>query len=121
MSRQDIMLVVLGVGTLAMLITFWRAHRDSLIQFNAMDLIMENGKVSKIALAFMLVLAVTTWIMIDLQINGKMTEGYLTTYGAMWVLPLVAKVVFNKNEMPSVTSSSTVFQQTTETTEVKQP
>jgi hypothetical protein len=80
------------------------------------DLIMEDGKVSRIALAFMLVLGVTTWVMIDLQVSGKMSEGYLTTYGAMWVLPLVAKVVFNQQSPPagtSLTSSTTVTQETT--------
>lgn len=82
----------------AILASFWFAHRSKNFEFNAFDLLMENGKVSKIAVAFMGVLAVTTWIMVDLQITGKMTEGYLTTYGAMWVTPLIARVVFNKQE-----------------------
>lgn len=102
--KNDLMLALLGIGFLCLLASFWRAHRRKDFEFSAFDLVMENGKVSKIALAFMVVLCVTTWIMIDLQIKGKMTEGYLTSFGAMWVFPLVAKVVFGKNEMPGITT-----------------
>lgn len=92
------MQLFLGLSLIAILVSFWRAHHSQNFEFNAFDLLMENGRVSKIAVAFMGVLAVTTWVVIDLQITGKMTEGYLTTYGAMWVTPLVAKVVFNKQD-----------------------
>lgn len=92
------MQVFLGLALIGIFVSFWRAHHSKTFEFNAFDLLMENGRVSKIAVAFMGVLAVTTWVIVDLQITGKMTEGYLTTYGAMWVTPLVAKVVFNKQE-----------------------
>lgn len=114
MTPRCIMLAVLGLAALAVLLSIWRAHRDALLQFNAFDLIMENGRVSKIALAFMLVLGVTTWAFVYLTIQGKMTEGLFLAYGAMWVAPLVAKVVFNKTDMPGTTSSTTLVQQTTE-------
>lgn len=89
---------VLICAIVAIIASFWRAHRDPRFHFNAFDLIMENGRVSKIAVAFMGVLMVTTWIMVDLQVNGKLTEGYFTIYGTMWVSPLIAKVVFNKTD-----------------------
>lgn len=94
------MQIFLVLGLIAIFVSFWRAHHSKTFEFNAFDLLMENGKVSKIAVAFMGVLAVTTWVIVDLQITGRMTEGYLTTYGAMWVTPLVARVVFNKQESP---------------------
>lgn len=102
--KIDWMLIILAVAGLFMIVSFWRAHKKAGFDFNAFDLIMENGKVSKIALAFMVVLGVTTWVIVDLQIKDKLTEGYFTTYGMMWVFPLVAKVVFNKTEMPSGTT-----------------
>ena len=107
-------LLVLGLAFIVL--TLWRAHLGRTNPLNAFDLVMEDGKLSRVAFAFMLVLGVTTWIMIDLQIKGKMTEGYLTSFGAMWVLPLVAKFVFGKTEMPGITSSTKVFEQTTEVT-----
>ncbi len=105
--KPDLMQIILGIAALLVIVSFWRAHRKAGFDFDAFDLIMENGKVSKIALAFMVVLAVTTWVVVDLQIKGNLTEGYFTTYGAMWVIPLVAKVVFNKTEMPNVTGTTT--------------
>ena len=90
------MLIVLGIGCLCVLMSFWIAHRSHRIDFNAFDLIMENGRVSKIALAFMLVLCVSCWVVVDQQINGRLTEGTFGLWLTAWVTPLVAKVVFNK-------------------------
>ena len=103
--KPDWMLIILGCAAALIALSVWRAHRASGNTFDAFDLIMEDGKVSKIALAFMLVLAVTTWIVVDLTIKGKLTEGIFTMYGTFWVVPLVAKVVFNK---PDAASAGTV-------------
>ena len=107
LSHIDPMHVILAIGLLLLFVSFWRAHRKHGIAFDAFDLIMVDGKVDRIAMAFMLVLAVTTWIVIDLQITGRLSEGYFTTYGLMWVGPLVARVVFNKTDMPAGTMTST--------------
>lgn len=101
MTARYIMGVLLACAALLVLLTFWRAHRDSLTQFNAFDLIMESGRVSRIALCFMVAFAVTTWVIVYLALRDKLTEGYLTSYGVMWVAPLVARVIFNKNEPPT--------------------
>lgn len=87
-------------------ISLWRAHSRADIEFNLLDLLMENGRVSKIAVAFMLVLGVTTWVTIHLTLSGRLTEGYLGLYLGAWVVPLIAKVVFNKTEAPSLTKEA---------------
>lgn len=110
-APRDIMLGVLALAACVALLLVWRAHRDSLSQFNALDLIMENGRVSKIAFTFMVAFAVTTWALAYLAVTGKLTEGYFTAYGVMWVGPLTAKLVFNKNDPPGATST-TIIQQT---------
>ena len=116
MSRSDVMLVILASVAVIVILLLWRAQRDQMKAFNVFDLIMENGRVSKIAFSYMVVLAVTTWTEVYLTIQGKMTEGLFLAYGAMWVAPLVAKIVFNKTEPPSNTTVTTVTQQTTEVT-----
>lgn len=113
MIRLNPMIIVLAVACLCIVVSFWRAHRNHAFTFDAFDLVMENGKVSKIAVAFMLVLGVTTWVIIDQQIAGKLTEGMFGLYGGMWVLPLVAKVVFNKTEMPGTTTVASMITTTT--------
>jgi len=117
--RLDPMVIVLAVACLCIVVSFWRAHRNHAFTFDAFDLVMENGKVSKIAVAFMLVLGVTTWVIIDQQIAGKLTEGMFGLYGGMWVMPLVAKVVFAKTEMPSTTTVASMT--TTTTATVQEP
>lgn len=72
--------------------SFYQAHKDPANQFNVFDLLLDRGKVSKMAFAFMVTLGVTSWIMIRLTVSGKLTEGYFTAYGLMWVAPLVAKL-----------------------------
>lgn len=96
--------LILGLAVIA--ISIWNAQRNK-IHFDLFDLVMENGKVSKTAVAFMLVLAVTTWVVVVLVYKDKMTEGYLGLYGAMWVTPLVARVVFSKPDAPSVSTFTT--------------
>jgi len=103
-------MVALILGLVVIAISVWNAQKNN-VSFDLFDLIIENGRVSKTAVAFMLVLLVTTWIMIVLVYRNGMTEGYLGIYGSMWVAPLVARVVFGKSEMPSTST----FKSTTET------
>lgn len=114
--KIDWMLTILVGGAVLVAWSFWHAQRKPGFDFDMFDLIMENGKVSKIAFTFMSAFAVTTWILVDLQMKGKMTEGYLTTYGAMWVASLVAKVVFNKQEAAPGTTITTKIESTEKTT-----
>jgi len=90
--------IVLAVAVAAIVASFWQAHKKPSFDFNAFDLIMSKGKVDKIAVAFMLVLILSSWVIVDLQVNGRLTEGYFAIYTEAWITPLVAKVVFNKTE-----------------------
>jgi hypothetical protein len=102
MTPREWMLVVLAVAALAVLVSFWREHHNSLAKFNVFDLVMENGRVSKISVSYMLVLGVSTWVIVNQEISGKLTEGIFGMWLAAWVSPLVARVVFGKTEMPTV-------------------
>ena len=85
-----------GLALLFVILIFawilYRWHRSDK-KFDLSDLLMENGHVSKIAVAFMLTLLVTSWIMIYLTSMGKLTEGYLTIYAGAWIAPIVARIV----------------------------
>jgi len=114
--KIDWMVTILAVAAALVVVSFWRAHSRPGFDFNAFDLIMENGKVSKIALAFMLVLGVSTWVIITQQIKDKLTEGMFGLWLGAWVTPLVAKVVFGKSEMPEVGTITTTKIESTEKT-----
>lgn len=72
--------------------SFLRAHRDPAFRLDLFDLVMNDGRLSRIAVAFMVTLVATTWIMVRLTLDGKLTEGYFTGFGLMWVAPVVAKL-----------------------------
>jgi len=82
---------ILIIGTLFIVLSFYRAHRNPSFDFDLFDLIMENGKVSKAAVVFMGSFAAPTWIMPRLTIDGQLTEGYFAGYGAIWVAPVVTR------------------------------
>lgn len=77
--------------------SFYRAQRNQAFSFDLFDLVMENGRVSKLAVAFMTGLVVLSWIMIRLTISGKMTEGYVGLYGSIIIAPTIAKL-FSSND-----------------------
>ncbi len=95
MTIQPMQLILIFAFALIMF-SFWRAHKTKGFDFNAFDLVMSRGKVDKIAVSYMLVLGVSTWVMIDLQIKSQMTEGYFLAYIGAWVTPLVSKMAFGK-------------------------
>ena len=92
----------------------YRAHRrndGAFENFNILDLLLENGRVSRLACAFMATLVVTSWIMVRLTLDGKMTEGYLIGYGGMWVAPIVAKLFTPQPASSTMTATTTVTEQ----------
>lgn len=102
-----------GILFVALLLVWslYRAHRDVASSFNVLDLFMDRGRVSKMAFAFMTTLGVTSWIMVRLTTEGKLTEGYFAGYGVMWVAPLVAKL-FSVQSPSSMTTTTSMTQET---------
>jgi hypothetical protein len=99
LSRPVLMTAVLVLGVLFLFWSFWRAQKAE-YSFNALDLVMQDGKVSRIGTSYMIVLGVTTWIMVNLTLNGRLTEAYFMAYVTAWVAPLVARVVFGQTTPP---------------------
>ena len=81
-----------SIAVLGIIWSIYRLHRDPNNDFNMLALLMENGRVSKLSCIVMGAFSVTSWVMIALQLSGKMTEGFLTAYGALWVAPLVVRL-----------------------------
>ena len=67
---------------------------------------MQNGRVSRVACLVMGAFFVTSWIMIDLQAHGKMTEGYMGLYAGAWVAPLIASLM-NPSTATTTTATAT--------------
>lgn len=82
------------IVALAIAWSLYRAHRDQngLSAFNLFDLLMENGRVSRLACVFMGSFLVSSWVVVRVTIDGKMTDLLYAAYGTMWVAPIVAKL-----------------------------
>lgn len=108
-----------AILTIVVLMFGWsvmRAHRDPAFNFSMFDLIMENGRVSKVAVAFMASLAVTSWIVLRMTVDGKMDAGIFGAYGAMWVVPIVAKMLSPVPPPATTTTITATSIMATETT-----
>ena len=86
------MYAIFAAFTVIIGVSLWRFQRREGNDFDLLDLLMSNGRVSRMACAFSLALAVTSWIMLKLTIDQKMTEGYLGIYGGLWITPIISKM-----------------------------
>lgn len=78
----------------------WHQQRDPGSRFDLLDLVMESGRLSKAAVVMMGSFVVTTWMMFDLTIQGKMTETYFLQYGGLWIVPVIAKIWKGDGKVP---------------------
>lgn len=90
-----LVLAFVMVMATAVLIRLTKSH-DSTI--NLKDLLVgEDGTLSRSACVLIASFVVTTWGMIFMWLNDKMTEGYFTAYLGVWATPAVVKLVVNAN------------------------
>jgi len=90
--------IALAAVAILIAISLYRTNRDN-PDFNLVDLLMENKRVSKVSCLVMGSFGVHTWIMLYLTVHDKMSEGYLTIYGATWAAPLIVRL-FNPAPPP---------------------
>lgn len=81
-----------GVVLLIFAWSLYKAQKNPDFQFDLFDLIMENGKVSKLAVVFLGAFATMSWVLIRLAIDGKLTDVYYAAYGAIWVAPIISRL-----------------------------
>lgn len=92
MKLTDVYLyILLAAFAFVVAVSLWRFQKGD-NHFDLLDLLMENGRVSRLAAAFSIALVVTSWIMLKLAVDGKMTEGYLGIYGSTWVAPIISRM-----------------------------
>ena len=87
-----------AVCCVVILYSLYKVHKDPDIDFNLLDLLLENGRVSKISVLVMGAFFVMSWIMLSLEATSRMTEGYMGLYGTTFVAPLLAKLFIPAKE-----------------------
>lgn len=96
-------IVILMVAALSL----YKAHTKPDNDFNLFDLLMENGRVSKVACVFIGTWAAITYVFIGTYLQGKMTEGLFTAYGGLFIVPLIARMFTGPSTSVTVSSSTT--------------
>ena len=100
-------LIKLAMAVLLLLVVIYltiiliKRSRSSSSNLDLEDLLLgDDDKISKAAFVMMGSFAMTTWLMIYLTLNAKMTEGYLSIYVGAWIVPTVVKMI--KGPTPEV-------------------
>ena len=89
-------LALMGLIVIAIMIvrTLWHRDKSASSKIDFDDLLLDpNGRMSKSAVVMFGSFGVTTWMMVFLTLEGKMSEGYLTIYGGLWIIPAVTKLI----------------------------
>jgi hypothetical protein len=98
MNYTKLLMVVALVVVILMAATMLtKRDRSSASAINLEDLLLgDDGKLSKAAAVMMGAFAMTTWLMVYLALNNKMTEGYLAIYVGAWIAPTVTRLIIVK-------------------------
>lgn len=68
-------------------------NKDAASKISLDDLLLgDDGKVSKAAIVLLGAFVMTTWVVIYLTLQDKLTEGYFGGYIAAWVAPTITKL-----------------------------
>jgi len=82
------------LGVVALLSVLWHRDRSTASKIDFDTLLLDtDGRMSKSAIVMFGSFGMTTWMMVFLTLEGKMSEGYLTIYGGLWIIPAVTKLV----------------------------
>ncbi len=112
LAAIDPMAIILAIFVIVILWSLYVAHRHRTNKFDAFDLIMENDAASVTRVAFMLVLGVSTWIVVDTRLKGQLDVGMFGLWLGAWVTPLVARVVFGRKDPPAAVAEETTTTRT---------
>lgn len=87
LRSMDQSLIALALMTLLVILTVVSWHRNK-AGFDLSQCIVDSvtGRISPEKVAYMTALAVSTWVIVALTIDDKITEGFLLTYLSIFVL-----------------------------------
>lgn len=86
----------------------WKGQRaEGKNTFDVWDLVMDtlpNGsrRTSGIKTAYQFAFLLSSWVVVDNQIKGTLSEGIFGLYLGTWCASLIAKVIFDKQDPPKL-------------------
>lgn len=103
---QDIGGPIYAIIVLIVCIWLYRKHRDPASDFDLTDILKENGRVSKIAIGYLVTLFTSSWYIVHEAIEKQLTDTAFAAYLATWVVPIVTHLLKSQDTKTSVSSSS---------------
>lgn len=89
-----LMAAILMVAILFFAKVLIRKSNSEHSQLNLEDLLLgDDGKMSKAAAVMLGAFALTSWVIVYLALQSKLTEGYFAAYLAAWVAPTVTRLI----------------------------
>jgi hypothetical protein len=82
----------------------WRLHRNPNNNIDMTDLLQINGRVSKIAVAFLTTLFTSSWYVVHEALEKQLSDAAFAAYLAAWVAPIVAAIL--KGDTPSISAAA---------------
>ena len=111
MTTRHALIVAFAVTLLALIAVLIRRSRITSSPIHLDDLLLgDDGKVSKAAFVMLGSFFVTSWTILYLVINDKLSEWVFTAYVAAWVAPTVTRLIVNQ---PLPATQTTAITQTT--------
>ena len=92
MERSDLISVVFLLAVLLVLVTLWVWHRSKDSDVDLSDLLMENGKLSRLAFTWLGSFMVMSFGFVYAVLLGTLSDIYAALYAATWAVPIVTKM-----------------------------
>jgi len=62
----------------------------------------ETRRASGIKITFQICFFVSTWVIVDRELKGTLDAALFGVYSATWAASLIAKVIFDQKQMPTI-------------------
>ena len=92
MERSDLIAVIFLLAALLVIVTLWVWHRSKESDVDLSDLLMENGRLSRLAFTWLGSFMVMSFGFIYAVLLGKLSDIYAALYAATWAVPIVTKM-----------------------------
>jgi hypothetical protein len=94
--EQHIAYVLLAIMVLVAAVSIYRYEKNPSNNFNLVDLLLEDGRLSKWSLIIMLAFAIHSWALVVWVLRFSASTQDFLAYGGVWITPLIAKMFVPK-------------------------
>lgn len=99
LTKDNIVALVFAFAAIVALLALWWWHHSDKTDVDLTDLLMENGRLSKMAITWLGSFAVMTFGFVYLLMTKALTDTYALLYAGTWAAPIITKLFAVKPEL----------------------